>query len=168
MIFQSTLMQHWYNLWNPEQPQASTRWKVTSTFCLCVNRELKLGKEPQEKGLCPRPVTGRMDPNPLNYPLKSWILLKRSTKPKKAQQDNSCLFIALSLLSFFCSRMRYSVSQRTRHCVKTSLHALSSHPFPILLSPCLSTPSAPALHFVLFTKEAFSDLPLIFPSHFLV
>lgn len=122
MIFQSTLMQRWYNLWNPEQPQANSRWKSHFHFL----PPFELGKEPQEKGLCSRPVTGRLDPNPLYYPLKSWILLKRSTKPKKAQQDNSGFFIALGFLFFFCSKMRYSVSQRMR---QTMCENIPSHSF---------------------------------------
>lgn len=158
-------MQRWYNLWNPEQPQANTRWKVTSTFCLRVNGELKLGKEPQGKGLCSRPVTGRLDPNPHNYPLKSWTLLKRSTKPKKAQQANSVFSLLwVSYLSFVQRWDTLCLREWDRHRVKTSFHTLSSHPFPSLLSPCLSINRAPALHFILFTKEGFSDLPLIFSS----
>lgn len=99
--------------------------KVTSTFCLCVNGELKLGKEPQGKGLCSRRVTGRLNPNPHYYPLKSWILFKRSTKPNrhnKTAMSFHCFGFRIFLL--FEDEMLYVSRERDRHCVQTSFHTV--------------------------------------------
>lgn len=116
-------------------------------------------KAPGKERVCARgQPLGRLDPNPQNWPSKILDLFKKVHKTKEGTRQ-LCLLIVLGFLSFFCSKMRYSVSQEDETDV-----CLSSHSFPILLSPCLRISSAPALHFVLFTKEAFSDLPLILLS----
>lgn len=78
-------MQGWYNLWNPEQSQENTRWKLTSTFCLHVNGELKLSEEPQEKGLC----SGQSQAGWIPAPLITLSNPKSFWKSKNTQQDNS-------------------------------------------------------------------------------
>lgn len=119
--------------------------------------------DPQGKGLCSRPVTSRLNP------LKSRILLKKSkktsNKTKKDTTGQPCLFITLGYLSF-CEETRYSVSEN-----ETDIPW--KHPLALfhLISSSFSSPHAcvQPLHqqflFFLFTKEVFSDLPLILVSH---
>lgn len=122
------------------------------------------GQRAPEKGSVLKASHSQAGSHPPKLPPKILDPLKRSIKPKKAQDNSVFSLLWVSYLSFVRRWGTLCFRGWDRHCVKTPFHTPSSHPFPILLSPCLSITSAPALHFVLFTKEAFSDLPLILLS----
>lgn len=122
----------------------------------------KWAKSPRTKVCAQGQSQAGCIPTPL---LLSKILdpFKKVHKTKNSTTRQLCLFTALGFLYFFCSKMRYSVSQRMR---QTLCENIPSH-FPHIPSPFYS-PHAWAKpvhqHFILLTKEAFSVLPLIFSS----
>lgn len=160
--FNATLVQ-------PVKSRAVTsKYQMKSYFHFlprCEQRAQTGQRAPGKERVCARgqPLAGWI-PTPKNDPLKSWIFLKRSIKPKKAQDNFVFSLFWVSYLSFVQRWDTLCLKRMRQTLCENIFHTLSSHSFPILLSPCLRITSAPALHFVLFTKEAFSDLPLILLS----
>lgn len=118
-------MQRWYNLWNPEQSQANTRWKLLPLSASVWTGSSNWAKSPRE-GSVLKASHRQAGSQPPQLPSKILDPFKKVHKTKKGTTSQLCLFIALGFLSFFCSKMRYSVSQRMR---QTLCENILSHPF---------------------------------------
>lgn len=166
MIFQSTLMRRWYNLWNPEQPQANSRWKSNFHFLpLCEWGAQNGQRAPGQRSVL-KASHRQAASQPPYYSLKSWILLKKSTKLKTAQQDNSVFSLLwVSCISFAQRWDILCLREWDRHCVKTSLHTFLTS-FPHFTLPMLEQNLCTSTSFSSLRKHFLSCLSYSHHSEF--
>lgn len=147
--FNATLVQ-------PVKSRAVTsKYQMKSYFHFlprCEQRAQTGQRAPGKERVCARgQPLGRLDPNPQNWPSKILDLFKKVHKTKEGTRQ-LCLLIVLRFLSFFCSKMRYSVSQDDetdivwKHLSRSFLTFLPHFTLPMLENNQCTSTSLRSLH----------------------